>query len=69
MEIDYNPRIRAWLAVAQFTTDADMVLREKMCDGKPVGVVLEDGRTGFVHFTHGAMSGDYFEMAGVGKPN
>jgi len=67
IEIRYNDRIVFWNGVMQLTRDQLMRFGEP--GDLPVFVRLPDGRTGYLHLTHGNMTADYYELAGVGKPN
>ncbi len=68
IEVRYSERIVFWNGVLQLTRD--QMLRFGEPPNHPVTVTLSDDRVGGLYFTHGtARSGDYFELAGVGKPN
>lgn len=68
IEIVYNERITFWNAVMELTDESARSLG--VFDQHPtLGVRLADGRTGFLEITHCTATGEYFELAGVGKPN
>jgi hypothetical protein len=70
VEVRYSETVVFWNGVLQLTKDNMVRLGNAPGGTMPIGLVLADGRTGFLHITQGqSSSGDYHELAGVGKPN
>jgi hypothetical protein len=69
VEVRHSDRIMFWNGVALVTTDQIAKFDDMTVDATPCEVRLPDGRTGMLYLTHGRMLGEYFELAGVGKPN